>query len=221
MRRYLEHLGLAFEPQRMRVQGRRFDPTRTHALVLRGDPRILVARELRVRTDLFIGILVDCSGSMQTRDNIEKAKHFAVLLSEAGRGLAGVDVRIFGFTDQVIYDAGDAHRPGAHGLEANGGNNDAAALAHVVEVARASRRRAKLLVMISDGLPTECSVAALRAVVARATKKLHISCAQVAVAKLAEECFPHHVLLEGDDPALAVRRFGGIVASLVRRAIRA
>jgi hypothetical protein len=220
MRRYLESLGLSYHPQRMRLSGRRFDRTRASALVVRGDPRVLIARELRVHTDLFIGVLVDCSGSMQAKGNIERAKHFAVLLAEAGRGLPSVDVRVFGFTDAVIYDAGDAKRCGAHALVAAGGNNDAAALWHAAGVARASRRRAKLLVMVSDGLPTECSVAALRAVVTRASGKLGICCAQVAVAKLAEECFPHHVLLEGDDTGAAVRRFGGVVARLVRRAMR-
>jgi hypothetical protein len=219
MRRFLEALGLTYEPQRMRVQGRRFDPTRTEALVLRGDPRILIARELRVNTDLFIGIVVDCSGSMHAQGRIEKAKHFGVLLSEAGRSVRGVDVRVFGFTDTVIYDAGDARHCGAHGLVADGGNNDAAALWYVAQVARASRRRAKLVVMISDGLPTECSVAALRGVVTRATTKMGICCAQIAVAKLAEVCFPHHVLLEGDDVGAAVRSFGGVVARLVRRAM--
>jgi hypothetical protein len=75
--------------------------------------------------------------------------------------------------------------------------------------------------MISDGLPTECSVAALRGVVNRATNKMGICCAQVAVAKLAEVCFPHHVLLEGEDLGSAVRSFGGVVARLVRRAMLA
>src|SRR5262249_52680404 len=147
MRRYLEALGLALEPERFRLRGRRFDVTRAEAVVLRNDPRMLVARALHDRTDLFLRIVIDCSGSMQSRSNIEKAKHFAVLLAEAARGLSGCDVRVLGFTDKVIYDAGDARRCAAHALEANGGNNDAAALAYAGQTARASRRRAKLLVM--------------------------------------------------------------------------
>jgi len=73
-------------------------------------------------------------------------------------GLAGIDVRLFGFTDHVIYDAGDATRCAVHGLRADGGNNDAAGLWHAAQTALASRRKAKLLVMISDGLPTQCTV---------------------------------------------------------------
>ena len=189
------------------------------AVVLRGDPRMLIARELRVRSDLFIAVVIDCSGSMQSRNNMHKARLFGAMIAEAARGLPNVDVRVFGFTDQVIYDAGDADRCAAHALVASGGNNDAAALLHATEVAVASPRRAKLLVMISDGLPTECSVTALKGVVAAATK-LRICCAQVAVQPLAEVCFPNYVLVQEEDFDGSVRKFGSVVVRLVRKTIR-
>ncbi|MFO0761636.1 MAG: hypothetical protein U0359_34660 [Byssovorax sp.] len=220
MRRYFEHLGLRFEPQRLRMQGRRFDRTRTLPVVLRGDPRMLIARELRMFTDLFLGVIIDCSGSMQTRGNIEKARLFGTMLAEAARDLRGVDLRILGFTDQVIYDAGDAQRPAAHALVADGGNNDAAALWHAAQLALASRRKARLLVMISDGLPTECSTSALKALVNKLGRRHGICCAQVAVQPLAEVCFPHYVLLEGGDAEATVHRFGEVVAKLVEKAMR-
>ena len=71
--------------------------------------------------------------------------------------LAGIDVRIFGFTDtlNLLHDAGDAARCAAAMLESGGGNNDAAGLLHLAGVDHESRHRAKLLVMVSDGLPTE------------------------------------------------------------------
>jgi hypothetical protein len=156
---------------------------------------------------------------MGCSDKIERAKLFGVLLAQATRGFAGIDLRLFGFTDRVIYDAGDATRCAVHGLEAGGGNNDAGALWHAAQAALASKRRARLLVMISDGLPTECSVAALKALVLRLTTRLRICCAQVAVAPLSEICFPHHVLLQDDDQSACIRRFGVIVARLVKRAL--
>jgi hypothetical protein len=109
----------------------------------------------------------------------------------------------------------------AASLEADGGNNDAAALFHVATVAKASLRKAKLLVMISDGLPTECSVNALRALVQKLTRREKMCCAQVAVRPLEEVCFPHYVLLEEAEIDPAVRRFGTIVTGLVRRALSA
>jgi hypothetical protein len=220
MRRYLAELGLTLRPQRMRLSGKSFDRTRVQALTTRGDPRVLIAREHRIVTDLFLGIVIDCSGSMQTGENIEKAKRFGVLLAEAARGLEGIDVRVLGFTDSVIYDAGDSGRCAAHGLHAGGGNNDAAGLWHAAQAALGSRRKAKLLVMISDGLPTECSVAALRGLVKRLTLRFKMCCAQVAVRPLEEICFPNYVLLEESDPGKSVRRFGAVVARLVRKALR-
>jgi hypothetical protein len=219
LRAFLDDLGLRWTPQRGRIQGRSIDRTRLRALVTRNDPRILIAREPTRRTDLFLGTIIDCSGSMTAGNNIERARRFATLVAEAVRPLAGVEARFFGFTDSVIYDAGDARDCNVTGLEAGGGNNDAAALLHVANVAAASQKRAKVLVMISDGLPTECSVAALRGLVTQLTKRRGLVCAQVAVRRLEEECFPHHVVLDDEQPDVAVARFGRMIADLARRGL--
>jgi len=219
LRGWLQHLGVAMVAERRRLSGKRLDTTRVRDLVLRKDPRILVSRRQVLQTDLFIGIAIDCSGSMTYAQNLEKAKRFASLIAEACRGMQGVDLRIFGFTDSVIYDCGDAVRPAVSGLEASGGNNDAAALWHAANVARASHRSARLLVMISDGLPTECSVDALRALVTQLTNRYKMCCAQVAVQPLEEICFPHYVCLAGESQENAIRRFGEIITRLVRRAM--
>ncbi|MFT3774023.1 MAG: VWA domain-containing protein [Minicystis sp.] len=219
MRRFLDALGLTLEPERFRLRGRRFDAARALAVVTRGDPRMLVAREPRIRTDLYLAVIIDCSGSMQTRDNIEKARLFGAMLAEAARGVRGVDLRLFGFNDHTMFDAGDANHCAVHGLTPGGGNNDAGALFYVAQEARQSRRKAKLLVMISDGLPTECSVSSLRALVARLGSRYGMCCAQVAVQPLTEVCFPNYIELSESDPAPAVRRFGAIIAGLVRKAM--
>jgi hypothetical protein len=221
LRRYLEELGLSLKPVKARVVGNRIDTSRLRALVLRGDPRVLMSRAKHISADVFIGIVIDCSGSMASRGNMERAKHFAVLIAEAAATLRGVDVRVFGFTDKIIYDCGDARRCAAHTLQATGGNNDAAALWHAANVAKASQRRAKLLVMISDGLPTECSVAALKGLVDLLTRRERMVCAQVAVQPLTEVCFPHYVVVQDEDADVAVRKFGEILVRLVGRAIAA
>ena len=221
MRRFLQNLGLVHVPEGARIKGHRLDRPRLKQVVLYGDPRMLVTRKLVIATDLYLGILIDCSSSMKMNDNIEKAKRFGALLAEAAKVLSGIDVGIFGFTDDTIYDAGTAGRCAVHALEAEGGNNDAAGLWHAAQKAMASRRRAKLLVMISDGAPTECSVEALRVLVQRLMRQ-RISCAQVAVRGLDEEdvCFPDYIELEEGDFDAAVRRFGVIIAKLVQKAIR-
>ncbi len=219
LRTYFEALGLALVPRRGRLRGRAFDRTRLKAVVTRRDPRMLIARELEVHTDLFIGVVVDCSGSMAVGGSMEKAQRFGVLLAEAARGLAGVDAHFFGFTDRVIYDAGDENNCAVTSLEAGGGNNDAAGLFHAASVAAASRRKAKIVVMISDGLPTECSVQAVRNVATQLTRRKGILCAQVAVRSLDEVCFPHYIELLDPELDRAVVRFGEIISGLARRAL--
>lgn len=221
LRAHLDELGLRWERAHARLSGHALDRGRLRALVTRNDPRILIARQAVRRTDLFLGTLIDCSGSMQAGDNIERARQFGILITEAVRALPGVEARFFGFTDSVIYDAGDARDCGITGLRADGGNNDAAALFHAANVAAASRKRAKVLVMISDGLPTQCSVAALRGLVTTLTRRRGMVCAQVAVRPLEEECFPHHVVLDDEQLDVAVARFGRMIADLTRRALGA
>jgi hypothetical protein len=151
---------------------------------------------------------------------MEKAKLMGTMLAEAAKGLEGIDVRVFGFTDSVIYDAGDARHCAAHSLESSGGNNDAAALWHGALAARASRRRAKLLVMISDGAPTECTTSALKALVSRLGHRMNICCAQLAVCPIDVKCFPHYVELVEENVGDSVRRFGAVVSRLVQKTIR-
>jgi len=220
LRRFFERLGFAHTLDRQRLQGRLLDRSRLLALAVRGEPRVMVSRRLVPKSDLFLGVAVDCSGSMASDDNIEKARLFAELLAESVRGCRGIDLAVCGFNDETIFDAGSAERCAAHSLDEGGGNNDAAGLWHLAEVALASRRRAKLLVMISDGLPTECSVAALRKLVQVLSHRYGMCCAQVAVRPLEEECFPIHVRLDEDDLAGAVAAFGRTVVRLVERAVR-
>jgi hypothetical protein len=217
LRRSLERLGLRAEPVRPRSSGHRLDRARLLGLVTRGEPRILVSRRLVRFTDLYLGVAIDCSSSM-TGDSMERARAFGVLLAEATAGLRGVDLGLFGFTHDRVFDAGDADRPRVAGLEASGGNNDAGALDFVARRARRSRRTARMVVMVSDGLPTECTTEALKGLVRRLGRQ-GVLCAQVAVRPLEEVCFPHYVEIEGGDLADAARRFGRVVEKLVARSL--
>ena len=216
---YLQRLGLGLEPEGERLSGTRLDRSKLLGAITRGDPRILQARRLVRRNDLFLGVLIDCSGSMELGDHIELAKLFGVLIAEATSGISGIESRFFGFTDEVLWDAGTASRCAVHNLEAWGGNNDAGALWHMASLAGASRKASKLIVMISDGSPTECTVESLRQLVQRLTVRRKITCAQVAVYPLEHICFPHYVDLSNRKMAEAVAQFGKMVANLVGKTI--
>ncbi|MEL6546311.1 MAG: hypothetical protein AAFQ82_16910, partial [Myxococcota bacterium] len=219
MRAYLERLGLAMKERGGRVRGFAVDRERLRGLVFQGDPRVLRSREVQKDSDLFLGVIVDCSGSMAAGDSMEKAKLFGVLLAEATKGMSTIETRFWGFTDQVIYEAGNANRCAVTSLEANGGNNDSAALWHAAQVAFRSRRRAKLLVMISDGAPTECTAESLKTLVNELTRRHNVACAQIAVRPIDEVCFPHYVEITEGELESAVRKFGNVAANLVSRTL--
>ena len=79
--------------------------------------------------------------------------------------------------------------------------------------------RAKLLVMISDGSPTDCTTTALRALVNRLSTREGMCCAQVALRELDEVCFANYIPLHAENLDESVRAFGAIITRLVRHAI--
>lgn len=218
LRALLLSLGFDTAVRGGRLQGLSVDHRRLGRALATGDPRMLADRRRRVDPDLYLGLAIDCSGSMEG-SKMERARLAGTLLAEACRGLPGVELGIIGFTDDTIFLAGNADQCAVHALEAGGGNNDAAALAHAAAAARESRRRSKLLLMISDGFPTECSVKSLEHLVASLTKE-GIRCAQVAVGPLETVSFPHHVVFTASDPGVAIPAFGRAVANLVSQTLR-
>jgi hypothetical protein len=199
--------------------GRRLDPSRGVRLATLRDPAVLVGLEERPAPDLFVGLAIDASGSMMTGDRMERAQAFAVLLLEAVRRLDGLGAQAIAFTDAAIMDLGGPGRTSVASLEPGGGNNDAAALAHLGHLALASGYARRVLVMISDGFPSECSLASLSALVRLLTRLHRCACVQVAVAELEADrvAFPHFVDLTRHSFDGAVMAFGRMLRRLVWR----
>jgi len=70
--------------------------------------------------------------------------------------------------------------------------------------------------MISDGSPSECTVASLKNLVARLSSQHGTVCVQVAVEPLDEIAFPHYVDLSRYSLNEAVARFGKMIIRLTR-----
>ncbi len=210
LRHTLQRLGEQHHVVKHRAQGQRLDRSQLGRQVILRDPRMLTARTSARLANVAIVVLIDCSGSMAGA-RLQRAQRFAATVAAAALSVRGVDVRFAGFTDTTIFDAGTAERCAIAGLVANGGNNDAAALSWATDVVLRLPRQQRLIVMVSDDAPTECSPAAVRHVVNRATAR-GIWCLQVAVAPIGEVCFPRHLLLDGDDVDAAARRFAEVLA---------
>ncbi len=219
LRRYLAQLGEAEVEQPAHRLGRRLDPGRLKRLAVFNQPDVMIGLERRPAPDLFIGICVDCSGSMSFEDRMDKAQQFAVLLLEACRGLPGIDCRALGFNDDELFDLGGPGITRVAGLEPGGGNNDAAGLLAIAQHALASRKEHRLLIMISDGYPTECSHESLSQLVKVLKERFRLQCAQVAVAEMDAEriAFPHFTDLTRCDARAATHAFGRMVRRLLQQ----
>ena len=182
---------------------------------------MLVGREPQPAPNLFVGVVIDCSGSM-SGDRLEKAKSFGALILEAVKKHPGIDAHAIGFTDQTIFDVGGPGSTAIGNLEADGGNNDSAGLLHMAQIARQSGKKRKLLVMISDGYPTECSFESLCNLVTHLETRHRMVCVQVAVEPLdpGRVAFPHYTDLSEHDLTMAINLFGRMIQQLIQRRFR-
>ena len=216
LRSHFERLGRTLAEHHASRRGRRLDMARVRDLALLGRPDALVHSEEVLAPDAYLGLLIDRSGSMQIGDRMPLARKFGVLLAEAARGLRGIEGHISAFDGNTFYRLGDFQRHAIAALTADDGNNDSGALLRAAQLALASRRRNRLIVMISDGSPAECSVASLRNLVQVLEKRYAIACAQVAVAPLSEICFPHFLDVSSKPTREAVRQFARLLVRLTR-----
>lgn len=213
LRKFFENLGFTYVDVYDQTDG--YDlVSDIDRLAVFGDEDVFVDETLVSKASYDIQIIIDCSGSM-AGDKMERAKTFGAITAEALRGIHGISCHFWGFTHTTIFDCGNAISCGASSLRAGGGNNDAAALWHASQRSAVSGKEIKILLMVSDGSPTECSWESLRGLVSKLTKQGFV-CVQVAVDRIYEPAFDYFVDLAGYDFRTAVRQFGKLVQKLVR-----
>ena len=213
LRRYLEQLGTRPTDLHASKRGQRIDLGAVRRGVLLGKPNILIHSTQVTAPDAYIGILIDRSGSMRG-EKIETAKSFGALVAESARGLSGIAGDVSAFDDSTFYRLGGFTRNAIASLEAGEGNNDAGGLERAAELALRSPKKNRMIIMISDGMPTDCTVEALRALVHNLTTRKGILCAQVAVDSIEEVAFPRFVDLSKYSLDEAVARFGRLLIRL-------
>lgn len=213
LRRYFERLGYRNWDEYAQRRGHRIDLSQTKASLFRNSPNLLVHHDEEIAPDLYLGILIDRSGSMDGK-KMELAKSFGMLAAESARGLRGIQGHINAFDDDTFYWLGSFMHHTTASLESGGGNNDAGGLHRAAELALRSGKKNKLLIMISDGSPTECTEDALKALVEKLERDAGIVCTQVAVDEMDAECFRYFVDLGRYSFEEAVSRFGRLLMQL-------
>ncbi|MFO0829517.1 MAG: VWA domain-containing protein [Phycisphaerales bacterium] len=183
---------------------------------------LLVRRRDTRLADCYVGLVIDRSGSMNGQ-RMDLARKFALLVVDAMAGIAGIGGQVCAFDSDALYVLGDVHAPSTlsniASLESGGGNNDAGALHRAAEFARSSTHSRRVLVMVSDSEPTECSVIALRTLVEELEAE-GVVCAQVAVAHVAAhtQCFRHFLDVSRMTVSQALERFGSLITRLTMEA---
>jgi HEAT repeat protein len=216
LRPYLERLGRREIEEFASLRGQRLDVAQARRVIYSRRPNLLVSAREVSSADTYLGILIDSSGSM-AGGKIERAKAFGTLLAESAKGIRGIEGHVNAFDNDTFYLLGDFRRHTTASLRAGGGNNDSGALARAADLALASAMRRKILIMISDGSPAECTFESLKYLVDRLTRRWGIICAQVAVEKLPAIAFPHYVDLSAYPLPEAVTRFGRLIIQLTGR----
>ncbi|MFO7903030.1 MAG: VWA domain-containing protein [Pirellulaceae bacterium] len=196
-------------------RGHRLDLARVRALVAHGTPNLLVHGRRQIAVSAYVGVLIDRSGSMEG-EKMDRAKQFGVLVTESLKGLRGITGHVNAFDDDTFFWLGGFRCNAVSSLDAGGGNNDAAALQDAAALALASRQRNKLLIMISDGMPTQCTFESLKHLVEHLTRHHNITCAQVAVDRLEHIAFPHFIDLTAHPADHAIYEFGRLLIRLTQ-----
>jgi Mg-chelatase subunit ChlD len=213
LRAYLTQLGKQTVEEFGSRRGTRLDVLQARKIPSTPTPNLLVFPREEIQPDAYIGMVIDRSGSMRG-ERLDRAKAFGALVAESAKGVRGIDGHINAFDGDTWYWLGNFQRTAIASLTADGGNNDAGALARAAELAVRSHKRNKLLLMISDAVPAQCTFASLKNVVTRLTRDHGILCAQVAVAEIEEIAFPHSVDLSQYPFDEAVTRFGKLLMKL-------
>lgn len=188
-------------------------------VVIDHDPTIFVDEVSVQDADLDIQVVLDCSGSMASKNRAKITKHlvaknFGILTAESIREIRGCSNHFWGFTEKEIFDCGTAKQCSVSGLKTHVGNNDAAALWHAAQASAKSGKTHRVLVMISDGLPSDCTWSALNSLVSKLERQGYVV-VQVAVDKIAKPAFRHFVDLSEDDLNVSTRKFGRLIEKLV------
>lgn len=212
LRAYLEHCGRI--PVDLEDQETGHDLVEDLEKAALGETALCVDEEEKPAASVHIEMLIDCSGSMGGA-KIQLAQRFGLLVEESVRGVRGITANLWGFTETAIYDCGQPGQFRVSGLTAGGGNNDAGALWHAYKSARKSGKELKILLMISDGRPTECTWGSLYKLVCQLEMSGYVP-VQVAVDRIEDPAFKRYFVdLVGQPMAAAVIQFGRMLLSLI------
>lgn len=146
--------------------------------VVRGNLAIRVDSRPKKLPSVYVGVGLDCSSSEKLRSNYfdEGGKFLTLqtmgLILEHGMvGQKRVAGHLYGYVDTLIHDCGLPGDFAASGLECRGGNNDTAMLDILRQEALASDKEIKIIIMMNDSQPADCSALSFNDMVSRCRRE--------------------------------------------------
>jgi Mg-chelatase subunit ChlD len=184
-----------------------------------GEARLFADLRLTEReqhAEVLVGVLIDTSDSMNTNGRLDRAKRLAALLADCLQECPDVESVFLGY-NQNVYLCGDHEVYSIGSLEGAGKTNEAAALDYLRENYLDAPRRRKVVIVLSDGLPTACSVESVRWVVRTLEKEQGVRCLHAALSAEEHPAYGRRTSLAGEIDHALVRALGRTISALLRR----
>jgi hypothetical protein len=151
---------------------------------------------------------------MQTDKRLDRALLLATLLAECLQDCPDVESVFLGF-NQNIYLCGDHDQHSLGSLHPAGKTNEAAALQYLRENCLMEPRRRKVVVVLSDGLPTACSQESVCALVRSLENDAGVRLMHVGFSSEQHPAYRRQITLAGACELAEIHRLGRMLGSLL------
>ncbi len=217
VRPYFRKFAQDREMEEQLYSGRRILGSGLLKFVMYGESRIF--RDQRV-TDLenynglHVSVLIDSSASMAKDGRLERAKDAAALLAECFCDCRDIESLFLGY-NQNVYLCGTHEAHSFVSLAPTGKTNEAGALEYLKKQCGPLPHRRKLVVILSDGLPTSCSVESVRSLVNVMMTRFDFTFLYGALAGEVHPAYRLYVNLQADNWHSNLISFGKTLAGLL------
>ena len=170
--------------------------------------------DLEEYSQVHISVLIDTSASMNTDQRIGRAKALATLLAACFEECLNLESLFVGY-NQSIYRCGTHWDHAVNSLAPKGKTNEAAALDYVQKEVGMLSRPMRIVIVLSDGLPTSCSVASVRHLVQQMEKRGEYRFLYGALSDEPHPAYKNRVSLKGEMDRQKIIAFGSALYRLL------
>lgn len=178
--------------------------------IIYGEPQIFrnfKAEDKEEYSDIHISFLLDTSASMLTDERMKNAKLLGSLFAECLTDCPGISTSFYAY-NQNLYLCGDHENYSIAQLEPSGKTNEAAALHHIQKDLETIARPIKIVIVVTDGLPTACSVEAVKWQVSEMENRGRVQCIACIFSKEVHPAYRHSVDFSGGLSRASVMKLG-------------